>query len=257
MTDNPYDSPQRLGESPEKSPRRWMPRLIELLAVLGVLAMLVALVLPARRGSREAARRTQCSNNLKQIALALQLYVDTHGALPPAYTVDASGNRLHSWRTLILPYLQLQDLYDRIDLTKPWDHPANREVFQTELHTYRCPSAPGAASQTVYFAAVGSNRCIHPTESRKLTEITDRHDLTVMLVEGDPDQAVHWMSPYDIGEEEILSSPAAEQSPHLLGRHFATVSGGTFFLPANVEMRRLTALLSIDGGDDSIVAEDD
>ena len=78
--------------------------LIELLVVIAVIALLIALMLPAVRTSGEAARRSQCVNNLKQIGLALHNYESTYDALPPAYTVDAAGRPLHSWRTLILPY---------------------------------------------------------------------------------------------------------------------------------------------------------
>ncbi|MEL7264459.1 MAG: DUF1559 domain-containing protein [Planctomycetota bacterium] len=66
-----------------------------------------------------------CSNNVKQIGLGLANYHASWNSFPPAYTVDANGNRLHSWRTLILPYVEQQPLYDRIDLTKPWDDPAH------------------------------------------------------------------------------------------------------------------------------------
>src|SRR4051794_16138712 len=76
-------------------------KLVELIVVMGIIAVLLALLLPATRSTRGAARRSQCVNNLKQIALALHSYEQAHKALPPAYTVDAQGRRLHSWRTLI------------------------------------------------------------------------------------------------------------------------------------------------------------
>src|SRR5438552_2302923 len=78
--------------------------LIELLVVLAIIALLLALLLPATRSAGPAARRAQCVNNLKQIALALYEYEQVHKSLPPAYTVDPKGRPLHSWRSLILPY---------------------------------------------------------------------------------------------------------------------------------------------------------
>ena len=72
-------------------------------------------------------------NNLKQIALALLNYEQAHHALPPAYTVDAQGRPLHSWRTLILPYLDQESLYQTIDLSKPWNDPANAKALETSL----------------------------------------------------------------------------------------------------------------------------
>ncbi len=76
--------------------------LVEFLVVFGIIIVLVALLLPGvRRGVPKAARRTQCKNNLKQISLALHNYHDEYQAFPPAYTMDADGQPLHSWRTLI------------------------------------------------------------------------------------------------------------------------------------------------------------
>ncbi len=117
------------------------------LAVVGIGVVLVALMLPAvRRCAGEAARRSQCKNNLKQIALALHNYEAHYHALPPAYTVDGDGKPLHSWRTLILPYVDQQSLYSRIDLSKPWDDPANAEALTANVaNSLHCPSTPGPA----------------------------------------------------------------------------------------------------------------
>src|SRR5690349_18772074 len=103
--------------------------LVGFFVVLGVIALLVALLLPANRSAGPAARRSQCVNNLKQIAMALHDYEQAHNALPPAYTVDALGRPLHSWRTLILPYLEQEPLYKTIDLSKPWNDPANAKAL--------------------------------------------------------------------------------------------------------------------------------
>ncbi len=75
------------------------------ITVLGIGTVLVALMLPSVRRGREPARQVQCKNNLRNIALALRNYETEYHALPPAFTVDAEGKPLHSWRTLILPYL--------------------------------------------------------------------------------------------------------------------------------------------------------
>ena len=69
-------------------------------------------------------------NNIRNITLALLNYADTHKAFPPAYTVDANGNRLHSWRTLLLPYLDQQSLYESIDFSKPWNRSRQCEGIQ-------------------------------------------------------------------------------------------------------------------------------
>ncbi|MEZ6081865.1 MAG: DUF1559 domain-containing protein [Pirellulaceae bacterium] len=108
------------------------------LAVIVIVVLLIGLLLPATRAARPAAYRMQCSNNLKQIALALRNYETSYHAFPPAATFDSSGNPLHSWRTLILPFLEQNALYDSIDLSKPWDDPANAKAYASSVPVYHC-----------------------------------------------------------------------------------------------------------------------
>ena len=131
---------------------------IELLVVLAVIGVLIAFLMPATRTGREPARRTQCKNNLKQIGLALYSYHDTYHAFPPAYTVDADGKPLHSWRTLILPYSDQAPLYAKIDLSKPWDDPVNAEAYNTRTpNGYCCPSVPGLPTNSLSCLPTGSS----------------------------------------------------------------------------------------------------
>ena len=124
MVANPYESPENPSDIPQQ-PSAWSRFVLPLFMVAGIVGLLVALLMPATRAVPEAGRRMQCNNHLKQIALGLQNYADTFGCLPPSYTVDASGKPLHSWRTLILPFVEQKPLYDQIDLSKRWDDPAN------------------------------------------------------------------------------------------------------------------------------------
>ena len=108
---NAYESPKHPSEQPSEVPKKKLRfTCVEVLVVCGVLVVLVALFLPALRfgGAREAARRMQCSNHLKQIALALHNYHDEYKSFPPAYIADESGKRMHSWRVLILPFIEGQ-----------------------------------------------------------------------------------------------------------------------------------------------------
>jgi hypothetical protein len=164
---------------------RW---LVKWLAVVGVLGLVVALFLPAVRTAKEPARRMQCSNNLKQIAFALREYESVYHSLPPAYTVDAEGKPLHSWRTLILPYLEQQALYDKIDLSEPWDDPANKAAYETTPLAYQCPSADCPPGDTTYLAVVAPGGCFRPTKPRDLSEVTDDPNLTLMVLEVDTER---------------------------------------------------------------------
>src|SRR5262249_51846003 len=128
--------------------------LLELLVVVAIIGILIALLLPVTRSAGPAARRSQCVYNLKQIGLALYHYEQAHKALPPAYTVDESGRPLHSWRTLILPYLEQESLYQTIDLAKPWNDPANAKALKTIPSVFRCPEMAGPQNTTTYLAIV-------------------------------------------------------------------------------------------------------
>ncbi len=126
--------------------------LIELLVVIAIIAILVALLLPAVQQAREAARRTQCKNNLKQIGLALHNYADVHRCFPPAGIFNPARADLawHSCFTYILPYIEQGNVYNefRIDLTIFANLPApvsplNVLAATRDIPVYRCPSATG------------------------------------------------------------------------------------------------------------------
>ncbi len=116
--------------------------LVELLVVIAIIGILVALLLPAIQAAREAARRSQCSNNAKQIGVALQNYHDTHKSFPPGviwgpgrapYTLPYH----HTWNVMILPFIEQESLYNTIDLRLPiW----GQAVVSTPVPTLRCPS---------------------------------------------------------------------------------------------------------------------
>ena len=128
--------------------------LVELLVVIAIIGLLIALLLPAVQAAREAARRSQCLNNLKQMGVALHNYHQSHRRLPPASTspVDAgvwnihSDPRvhLHSWASLILPYVEDTSLHGIIDYRVSSLDPANRRAAETVLSLYRCPSFVGS-----------------------------------------------------------------------------------------------------------------
>ena len=118
--------------------------LIELLVVIAIIGVLVALLLPAVQAAREAARRTQCRNNLKQIGLAMHNYIDTFKTFPPGYicgsqdiTVTTPG---WSWAVMILPQLEQTNLVGKFNLLLPIEDPSNAAGIQTLLNVMICPS---------------------------------------------------------------------------------------------------------------------
>lgn len=252
MSENPYATAGHAGDESRqtKPPRPWGT----VLAVLAIGTLLTFLLLPATRTAREAGRRNTCANNLKQIALALRNYEATYRALPPAYTVDADGKPLHSWRTLILPFLDLEQLYKLIDLSKPWDGPANAAPFKTQIAVYQCPSHPSSPNHTTYLAVVASNGCFRPVEARRLSDITDSHAETLMIVEVRAEQSVHWMSPMDADERLVIGDGLSYRSIHTGGLNAAFVDGSVRYLGPELPAEQRRAMVSIAGHD--VVADD-
>jgi type II secretory pathway pseudopilin PulG len=239
---------------PRVPPARRGVTIVELLAVVAVIALALALLLPAVRDTREAARRSQCVNNLKVIALALHNYASVHGGFPPAHTVDADGRPLHSWRTLILPYTEERALYDSIDLTKPWDDPANAKAAAMNLMIYRCPSAHQAGKlkpgHTTYLAAAAPGAALHPTRPRPLGEFRDGTSNTALVVEVDAAHAVPWMAPND-ADESLLLKLAAISTDHPGGRNVAVADGSIRFIKTTVKAAVWKAWLTIAGAEET------
>ena len=131
--------------------------LIELLVVIAIIGILVALLLPAVQQAREAARRTQCKNNLKQLGLALHNYHDTHSMLPPAWvgvdpqlsTAYVHGLNGWGWGAKVLPQLDQAPLYSRMNFSQSVLASGNLELRGTPLAVFRCPSDSGAQRFTI------------------------------------------------------------------------------------------------------------
>ncbi len=224
--------------------------LVEALIIIMILAVLIALLLPGTRGSRPAARRMACMNNLKIIAVAIHSYSDTYQSLPPAYTVDENGRRLHSWRTLILPFLDEVSLYETIDLSKPWDDPVNATAFKKRPLVYHCPSQDLPGGYTTYLGLVGEENFFHPNRPRQFAEITDSTSNTAMIFEVAAEDATHWMSPHDISGEYLLHLKEKKSQPHNNGGHIAFADETLRFISYKTSAEIFRALSTIAGDDD-------
>jgi hypothetical protein len=217
--------------------------------------VLVALLLPAVQAAREAARRTQCSNNLRQIALAFHNYHDTYKAFPPAYIPDEDGKPMHSWRVLILPFLGHQDIYQRYNFDEPWDSPNNMAVTNRAIPVYRCPSAPGAGTptETNYMVITGPATVFDADKACSMAEIKDGTSNTIMVVEVAAAGA-NWAEPKDL-QAGMLTPPIGARNAnstgsfHPGGMQAAMCDGAVRFLSDSLPQQDFNALLTKDGGE--------
>lgn len=122
--------------------------LVELLVVIAIIGILIALLLPAVQAAREAARRSSCTNNLKQLALGIQNYHDTYGEMPAGTDQTTNGNReMWGWGAHILPFIEQGNLHSQLrvsqqDLTVTLNNTNLRKLTQTSLDAFVCPSDP-------------------------------------------------------------------------------------------------------------------
>ena len=123
--------------------------LVELLVVIAIIGTLVGLLLPAVQAARESARRLQCSNNLKQIGLAMINYEASFQRFPPSHTTSPKHNCL----TFILPQMELQSVYDRFDFSFDWNKDVNKTAYKVNIPAFCCPSTVQTSDYRADYAA--------------------------------------------------------------------------------------------------------
>lgn len=216
--------------------------------------LLAAMLLPAVQSAREAARRMSCSNNVRQIGLAILNYESAYKKLPPAYTVDAKGNKLHSWRTLILPFMEQSALYQQIDFTVPWNDPRNAAFMNMDVPAYRCPSTNLPPGQTLYVAIVDPKAMFEGEKQLKIADIKDGINNTVMIYETSIANSVNWMTPEDGDIEAFIdairsANNQTDKLAHNSGTHCVFGDCSVRFLPRSTDPKSLKGIATKDGGE--------
>lgn len=203
----------------------------------------------------EVYHHYDCASRLRQIVLAMLLYEKDHGTLPPAFTIDTSGKKLHSWRVLLLPYLDQQKLFDQIKKDEPWDSPHNKKFASVDVPTYRCEGDLKAkAGDTHYSVVVGPGLAFTGATGTSLDSFPG-NDKRLILV-GERSEPTCWMDPS--GEVSLSSAKlgvnpslptgakiatAVLGSQHPQGVNFGFRSGAVEVLQSSVTPDDLTEML--------------
>ncbi|MDR1959409.1 MAG: DUF1559 domain-containing protein [Planctomycetaceae bacterium] len=203
---------------------------------------------------QQNAKKSRCANNLKQLTLAMHNYHDSHLKLPPAFTVDKDGKPLHSWRVLLLPYLEHTALYKSIRLEEPWDSEHNKQFHNQMPDLFRCPSctAGDPKRDTAYGMIVG-DKAPGRTDGKGLdmSKITDGTSNTICFAERKT--PVCWMAPEDIAFDEavkgINQGPDGIGSEHPGGVNVSLYDGSVRFFRQTIELDVLRALITHAGGE--------
>ena len=216
--------------------------------------VLVALLLPAVQAAREAARRAQCVNNLRQIGLAMHNIHDLNGKFPGHAIVDEGGKPMLSWRVALLPLLGQGDLYNKFKLDEPWDGPTNKPLIAQMPGLYACPSRgdggePGLTPYRVFIGAGSLFDATRPAPS--LADITDGSSNTLMVVEAA--EAVPWTKPEGLEVAAPGLLPAVPLfglgSKHPGGFNALFADGSVRFIKATINFVTLQALTTRAAGE--------
>lgn len=150
----------------------------------------------------QAVHHRDCQNNLRYIGLAMHNYAATYGALPPRVTRDAQGKLLHSWRTLLLPFLDEKALYEQIDLSKPWNDPVNAAAMAQRVSVYQCPTRVQEGPTCNYLGIEGKDSALADTTGVPFADILDARSRTLLAVES-REGIASWGEPVDVKAEDV------------------------------------------------------
>jgi prepilin-type N-terminal cleavage/methylation domain-containing protein/prepilin-type processing-associated H-X9-DG protein len=263
--------------------------LIELVVSIAIIGVLAALLIPAVQSSRDAARRTACKNQLRQLGLALHMYHEVHRCFPPGSYVMGPSFPIQSgwgWGAMILPYIEQNAIYKQIDFCLGTGLGGNLQLIAQPIPMFRCPSEIGVDSISCKpiadppFQVASGNYCgsegvLSSMSSIRIAQITDGTSQTLMLGErlvqpGGPTSLAFtsaWCGQIAFADEYDLRSvpyllpdanhpingspvdPLCFGSRHPLGANFVLADGSCLFLNNSIDSQVFTALGTPNGGE--------
>jgi prepilin-type N-terminal cleavage/methylation domain-containing protein len=262
--------------------------LIEVLVSVAIIGVLAALLMPAVQSSRDAARRTMCKNQLRQLTLGLHMYHEVHRCFPPGSYVMGPSFPTQSgwgWGAMVLPFIEQNAIYTRINFGSGTGLGDNLALIATPISTFRCPSeigpdklgctTVGPAFELASGNYCGSEGVLNSMSAVKISQITDGTSQTLLLGErivqpGGPTSLpftsawcgqVAFADQYDLRSvpyllpdpnhpiNSSLTDPLCFGSRHPLGANFTLADGSCVFLNNSIDAQVFTALGTPDGGE--------
>jgi hypothetical protein len=214
-----------------------------------------ALMGPMVEQVRRAAERMTVANNLKQLCLAMHNYDAAFATLPPAYTTDPKGKKLHSWRVAILPFIEEDDLYKKFKLDEPWDSEHNLKVVKDNPmpKVFAMPGSTDLDDKKTHFQVfVGNGAAFDGGKGIRITDMSDGTSNTLMVVTAA--KAVEWTKP-----DDIEFDPKKDVKEKLLVKHGRIAvgmgDGSVRTLSPKIKEETLKAVVTRSGGE--VVSLDD
>jgi len=259
----------------QRPPARSAFTLVEMLVVAAISAMLLALLLPAVNAAREASRRGQCASNLRQIGVGLHLYHGAHRAFPPGgiewRPYRNTTNRQLAWSAFLLPFVEEQAVYDRLDLSTPFDSRQNAAGAAVVINIYLCPTVPRDSDLVDGLAACDyggvygesitgpdhANGTMIYNKPISLRMITDGAANTVIVAENSVpgNGAWQWINALNIFDQSEPINSMDDlwndeiRSLHPAGANVLFADGSMHFLNENLDLPTLAAICTRAGGD--------
>jgi hypothetical protein len=231
--------------------------IVALVLVGGIAALCLCgggvFLVPVLERTRAAARGTECASNLNTISVAMHQYQQRYGTFPPAYVVDENGRPKHSWRALLLPFLD-PGLAGQYNYDEPWDGPNNRRLAARTPSVYRCPSeSPTSPSGTTSYVVIDRHGAIFDgVKASSFADITDGTSSTILVVEAS-EAAIPWMEPRDLrpGDTSMMMhvDDYGIDSQHPGGSYVLMADGSTHFLSSSTTAQEIEGMVTAAGGE--------
>lgn len=200
--------------APRERCRFQWSRDLPVIVAVAIVLLLGGWVCVAVREAHEAAIACRAQCHLNQLQLALHCYHSAHGCFPPAYLVDNRGMPVHSWRVLILPFIEEKALYDAYRFDEPWNGPNNLKLADRMPQIFHMPSELTSTSMTNIVAIVGPGTAFPGSSSTRVEDFADGLDNTILLAEITSSD-ISWVEPRDLRVEEMSFAVNDQRKPSI------------------------------------------